>query len=369
MRHAAGLHNLTAIVLTAGLTACVHVPPMVAERAASACRQTVPETVAPMTWVRPSAERDRMRLDQWCDAVGPAIVLPSPSALARPVDRLAIVVWNVRVGDADVARLLNELKRGAFTKGETVEDFVLLLQETYRSGPDVPARPPEGSHGPMTVFERPEGERRSVLDLAGDYQLAAVYVPSMRNAGMIDPKPAATDRGNAILSTVTLTEPMAIELPFERQRRVAVAATAQSTTRAGVPWQLRLVNVHLDTSLALTRGGPATARQRQAAALVEALGPLNEPTILAGDFNSWMGLREPAVRDLRRVFNQTPPASRAATWYGPMGTRFLLDHVFARNLPGPIAVTRLPDRYGSDHHPLLAIVDVRTSSSLAAQIQ
>jgi endonuclease/exonuclease/phosphatase family metal-dependent hydrolase len=360
---------LTAVCLAAGLSGCVHVPPMAVERLSSSCRQTVPDPATEITWVLPVAERDRTRLNQWCGAVGPAIVLPSPFTPSNPADRLAVVVWNVRVGDADVNRLIDELKRGVFSEGQPIDDFVLLLQETYRSGPDVPARPPAGSHGPATVFERPEGERRSVLDLAGDYGLAAVYVPSMRNAGMIDPKPAATDRGNAILSTVPLTDPVAIELPFERQRRVAIAAAAEGVTSTGIAWRLQLVNAHLDTSLALTRGGPANARRRQAAALVEAIGPPDGPTILAGDFNSWMGVREPAVRDLRRAFEQTPPASRAATWYGPLGFRFLLDHVFARNLADPIVVRRLPDRYGSDHHPLLTFVNVGTSSSMTAQLK
>ena len=105
------------------------------------------------------------------------------------------------------------------------------------------------------------------------------------------------------------------------------------------------------------------------AALVEALDSVDGPTIVAGDFNSCLGVREPAVQDLRRAFAQTPPPSRAATWYGPMGARFLLDHVFARNLRNDITVRRLPDRYGSDHHPLLTFVDVDASSSMSAQVQ
>ena len=36
------------------------------------------------------------------------------------------------------------------------------------------------------------------------------------------------DRGNAILSTEPLADLTAIELPFEQQRRVAVAATLRS---------------------------------------------------------------------------------------------------------------------------------------------
>ena len=82
----------------------------------------------------------------------------------------------------------------------------------------------------------------------------------------------AEDRGTAILSTMPLADLQAIELPFERQRRVALAATVGGATPSGDVWHLRLAAVHMDTSLALTRGGPVVARRRQAEALVEALG-------------------------------------------------------------------------------------------------
>ena len=69
-----------------------------------------------------------------------------------------------------------------------------------------------------------------------------VYVPSMRNGGLTSKQ----DRGNAILSSLPLDELSAIELPFERQRRVAIAATVAGHTRAGTPWSLRVASVHLD---------------------------------------------------------------------------------------------------------------------------
>ena len=47
----------------------------------------------------------------------------------------------------------------------------------------------------------------------------------------------AEDRGNAILSTLPLTEPVAVELPGERQRRVVIIAKAAS---------ISLAVVHLD---------------------------------------------------------------------------------------------------------------------------
>ncbi len=56
--------------------------------------------------------------------------------------------------------------------------------------------------------------------------LSLFYVPSMRNGGAN----SREDRGNAILSNLPLTDLAAYELPFERQRRVALAATIAGTT-------------------------------------------------------------------------------------------------------------------------------------------
>jgi len=116
--------------------------------------------------------------------------------------------------------------------------------------------------------------------------------------------------------------------------------------------------VHLDTALALGHGGPFAARRRQAEALVDALtGPSAVPTVLAGDFNTWRGDGEPALALLRRAFPETPRMSDGPTWVGPLGIHARLDHVFVR---GPVAsarVERLASRFGSDHYPLLAIVE------------
>jgi endonuclease/exonuclease/phosphatase (EEP) superfamily protein YafD len=102
-----------------------------------------------------------------------------------------------------------------------------------------------------------------------------------------------------------------------------------------------------------------TARRRQAAAIIASLGSWTGPAVLAGDFNTWLGRREAAVRDLLRAFPQSPPEGLGATWFGPLGTRAPLDHVFARHLGGTVAVRRVPNRFGSDHQPLLALVDLR----------
>jgi endonuclease/exonuclease/phosphatase family metal-dependent hydrolase len=194
----------------------------------------------------------------------------------------------------------------------------------------------------------------------------------MRN-NRLDRPATPEDRGTAILSTLPLADLDVIELPFERQRRVAVAATVAAETTAGVAWRLRVVNVQLDTSLALTRGGPVAARRRQADALLEALGMGSAPgpvrsgqlarsdpparMVLGGDFNTWLGYREPAVHVMLRAFPETPREAHAATWRGPLGAHATLDHVFVRGPFRSVTTRRLPGRFGSDHYPLTTVVD------------
>src|SRR5690606_23359321 len=189
--------------------------------------------------------------------------------------------WNIHVGGGDLVRLVADLRAGRLTGGQEVRHFVLLLQEVHRADPFLPSAPP-GSTVPARVEEAPpSGPRRDVVETARRLGLALVYVPSMRNG-------EREDRGNAILSTLPLHDLRAIELPYEAQRRVAVAATLGGLTGGGAPWRLQVASAHLDTR---STGGRAWAtvgmgRRRQALALADALrGDL--PTLVAGDLNTW----------------------------------------------------------------------------------
>jgi len=347
------------VVVSAGVgCARVRTPPHVATatvcRGVVSLRESPPEPVA---WIAPADERSRGRLADWCAMVGPVVYERAPARTpGRPIDRLAVVSWNTHVGGGDLGTLVDAVQRGDFTRGEPFDAVVLLLQEMYRHGSDVPARAAILSAVPSRIAHALHAEHtRDVRRVASERGLALLYAPSMRNGAFADDP---EDRGNAILSTLPLADPAAVELPIERQRRVAAVATVDGHTSAGAAWRLRVANVHLDTALALLHGGPLTARRRQADALLVALTeslPFAGPTVLAGDFNAWLGEREPAIRALRAAFPDAPPLS-GSTWAGPLGLRATLDYVFAKGPAVTIQVQRLPNRFGSDHYPLLSVV-------------
>jgi endonuclease/exonuclease/phosphatase family metal-dependent hydrolase len=347
------------ILLTA--TACAHashLSDVSIPLAALSCRQSVASADAPV-WSGANAVG---ALARWCSTVGPALFRPQPAFDAwSPIDRLAIVSWNIHEGAGDVDELVRRLRIGEFTDGEPVDQFVLLLQEATRSDTTVPPRVPRGAPSPRRIAP-PSGRSDGDVDRFAAGGFAVLYAPSMRNG---ERDGIAEDRGNAIVSTVPLQRPRFIELPLQHQRRVAVMAAVAGTTSAGTPWRLDLIDVHLDTTWALWHGGPSAARRRQAVALIDALRALpraaaeKSVTVVAGDLNSWLGPRDGAVRVLREAFPGTVEVDRQPTWVGPLGLHATLDHIFVMGASSAIRATRLPSRFGSDHFPLLIVLDFR----------
>jgi endonuclease/exonuclease/phosphatase family metal-dependent hydrolase len=185
-----------------------------------------------------------------------------------------------------------------------------------------------------------------VTDLAERFGLSLFYAPSMRNGrGGTD---GNEDRGNAILATLPLSDLLVIELPFERQRRVAVGATIHIAPGH----ELRLCSVHLDNRVTHRRlyVFAPPGRTRQTKGLLDAL-PDDGPLILGGDFNTWLGRMEGTLDQLRRAFPETPPGGGAT--FG--GAR--LDHIFFRLPAGWRAESRVLDHsFGSDHRPVLGLL-------------
>jgi endonuclease/exonuclease/phosphatase family metal-dependent hydrolase len=276
-------------------------------------------------------------------------------------------VWNTNVGAAQIGRFLRELRSGELSGGEPIEHFVLLLQEVHRAGPDVPTAPSaEASWAGRIGGRSEENSRIDVVELARSEGLHLFYVPSMRNGSPHDGR-APEDRGNAILSTFPLDDHAAIELPVERQRRVAVAATVEGRSSSGIPWKLRFVSAHLENRARWTRLhralGPAQSNQARAlVASLERLPPVPASAV-GGDFNTWFrGGASGALDALRIRYPSIAVHPEGDTRQLPLflpGLR--LDHLFLR-LPrgwsGRYEI--LANRYGSDHLPLMGWIRTGT---------
>lgn len=308
--------------------------------AARPCRVTAVHDGAaavPIAWIGPSSRAERQRLETWCATIGAPVILAPLVSSRHPLtaDGLVVVSWNVHEGAGDVPALIARLRAGAFTDGRPVTRFVLLLQEARRDA--------AATTGART---RPGAD---IVRDACDAGLSLYYVASKRIGGGIGPAP---DRGNAILSTEPLSDFRAIELPFERQRRLAVEAVVTGVDHSGMPWRLRLVSAHLESTASVRRLRvlASVPRQRQARALVEAIGS-DGPVVLGGDFNTWFGFADATYRLVAATVPDVSAMDRRRTFAG----LFRLDHVFARPPAGwRTTARRLDARLGSDHFPLLA---------------
>jgi endonuclease/exonuclease/phosphatase family metal-dependent hydrolase len=341
---------LSAALAAGGCGAAVR---MAVRQGAASCRQAEDlaglRAQAGVRWIGPDEESERRNLDGWCETVGAALIQSSPAA-ASPVgtDEVAIATWNAHLGGGDLRKLVGDLRKPA-KPGAPPRHVVLLLQEVFRQG-----RVPVLTRGTGRVPARiapasPTGSRDDIVTLAKSLGLAVAYVPSMRNGHVQE------DRGSAILSTLPLDDVDAIELPFERQRRVTVAATIRSVTPAGLPWDLRVASVHLENrsgARGLWLWSPQ-GRTRQARALLAGFSAAGAG-VIGGDLNTWFGPREGAWKEISRVFSSVRPATTQPTYAGPA---MQLDHLFFRLPLGWTAhYRRLDDTYGSDHYPLAGLI-------------
>lgn len=242
-----------------------------------------------------------------CAPVKP--VLPSAGPIV-----LALITWNMDAGRGDIGRLVDDLTAG--TLAGPAPAYVLLLQEAVQGAdPDL----------------------RSFAEARG---LASFFVPVRLRA--------PRSSGNAILSTVTLSETHVVQLPQARQPRAAAAGSIDI-----VGERLFVVSVHLENRLSWWRLGvfADNARGRQAEALIAALPPGHG--MVGGDMNTMLGPAERAWRALLERFPDTPPEDPPPTFRD----RLVLDHLFF-DLPDGWTATRqvLRRRYGSDHHPVLGVI-------------
>lgn len=312
------------------------------------CRATAwsaPLDPAAIQWADEAVEaEDRPSLDRWCRAVGPPVYLPAARAdqtlLNGPI---AVVSWNVNVGAGDLRALVADLRSGRLAGGWRVQHFVMLLQEALRRGPAVPSIGGSQKGARRLV---PSASPVEIVSFAREAGLSLYYVPSMRNG--LDEDGEGEDRGNAILSTLPLTDLRALELPFERQRRVVAIARIG---RRGWVQPVTVASVHLDPFVSARRlwfFGAAAARARQARVLAAALRSAS-PLVVGGDFNTWSGPNEPALVEMRQIADVVPHSAQPT-----FGNGRVLDHLFFRTPSAWRArYERAAHTYGSDHFPLV----------------
>jgi endonuclease/exonuclease/phosphatase family metal-dependent hydrolase len=324
-RSTIGVLALAASVLlhARAATAPLDVPPSISDRLSCL------EPVDGLTWMRWSD--NRATLDLWCHSVGRPLLEPRP-ARTGAVNGMRILSWNVNVGAGRLEELLPRLLDDASRDGV---GLTVLLQETFRAGDAVPGSYPAPLRVPHAI--RPRRPAMDIGAIANAFGLSVAYVPSMRNGPAADVI-EREDRGNAILSTEPLSDVRAIELPFGKQRRVAVSALAGP---------LRVVSTHFDTN---------GDRAAQSAALSDVLMLLpGGPLLVGGDMNSRRGEQDGAVTALaNRIPLASCGTSRTNRWPLRLDVLFPIGRLdFMFTATDVRRCETLPDSYDSDHLPLL----------------
>jgi endonuclease/exonuclease/phosphatase family metal-dependent hydrolase len=336
---------LSACTATSLATARPSTAPDSAVPATCAARTTSPA----IQW-RVSDEADARELSRWCRAVGAPVYVGAPAVPGTKIpslDELVTVSWNAHLAEGELRDLIAKLRSGALTNGRPVSHFVLLVQELYRRGDEVPTF----DTGDRSAFAiRPRDPKAfDIDDYASALGLSMLYVPSMRNGPEL-----REDRGNAIISTEPLLDPFALELPLARQRRVALGAAVQVQTIDG-PKRLELIDAHLEPlSSPKTLWVFKNPRAGQVRAILDVLETPRYAdvagVVLGGDFNTVRSGADEDAYHLARAWSNSLAREDARDTH-MMGR---LDYLFFRLNGGWTASTqRLNERFGSDHYPVI----------------
>src|SRR5262245_36117553 len=281
----------------------------------------------PLIW-QAAAEHSK-ELDRWCRAVGPPIIVPAPSQRVADgppsMGEIVVVTWNAHLAEGRLDELIAALVAGRLTGGEPVRHFVLLVQELFRRGPEVPLPTPDMRSAHAIRARHPDAPDAG--DFAQRLGLSFLYVPSMRNGADL-----REDRGNAVISTEPFVTAVALELPLARQRRVAIGVAVDVTSGSDTK-RLAAINAHLETL-----SSPATLwvfrnprPQQMRAVLALANSPVfgsNEMAgvVIGGDLNTILAGADERVSALGRAWSRYLIHEDPRPTH-PMGR---LDHLFFR---------------------------------------
>jgi endonuclease/exonuclease/phosphatase family metal-dependent hydrolase len=300
---------------------------------------------------RVSLVADTRELSRWCRAVGiPVFSVASAEEMAAPtLDELTVMSWNAHLAAGELDELVARLRSGALTNGRPVSHFVLLVQELYRRGDEVPAFD-AGDRSAFAIKAR-DPKSPDIDDHIKSLGLSVLYVPSMRNGPEL-----REDRGNAIISTEPLLDPLALELPLARQRRVSLGAAINVQTADGVR-KLQLLDAHLEPLSSPQTlwffKNPRAAQMRAVLSLLDTprfTDAENAGVVLGGDFNTVRSGADEEAYHLARAWSKSLGNEDGRDTH-MMGR---LDYLFFNLQDGWSASThRLDERFGSDHYPVL----------------
>jgi endonuclease/exonuclease/phosphatase family metal-dependent hydrolase len=329
--------------------------------------------VLPFTLSEPADPLDA-RLRGWRENVGEALAhdfAPLKGDESSTGENVIVVLsWNVWVGRGRLTELIGRFRDGDFARlgAPAGAPLLVLVQEAYRSDDSIPLQASGWTPRGSSRHFRPEED---IVNVARMLRLNVRYAPSMRNGTH------RSDRGNAILSTQPLVEAHAFELPFVVQRRVAVGATLALGDAGPASFRLRTYSAHLDPFGAQRSDWLGIAgRAVQAKGLLQRMSngsgpPQDLPRILGADLNIARGRREPAYRALVDAGFRTGIPPREPNWGHTyhMVPRLPIDYLLfcsSGNAISRATVHRLnenprdagPYVFGSDHHPLIARVEL-----------
>jgi endonuclease/exonuclease/phosphatase family metal-dependent hydrolase len=303
-----------------------------------------------VTW-RTADAADAHQLSRWCRAVGSPVLATEPTTVtaAPTLEELTVVSWNAHLAAGELDELVAQLRSGALTNGRPVMHFVLLVQELYRRGDEVPAFD-AGDRSAFAIKAR-DPKSPDIDDHIKSLGLSVIYVPSMRNGPEL-----REDRGNAIISTEPLRDPLALELPLARQRRVTLGAAIDVQTAEGVR-KLQLLDAHLEPLSSPKTlwffKNPRGAQIRAVLALLHSprfTDRNNAGVVLGGDFNTVRSGAGVEAYHLARAWSKSLRNEDGRDTH-MMGR---LDYLFFNLQDGWSASThRLDERFGSDHYPVL----------------